>query len=140
MTTVRTTARQGFLLTEAVVSVVLLGALIATAASLQASSARANRSVLLRLRCIAAAQAALDSLAATGEPLAEADVRRLWPGLRVEVRAEPGKGEWAGLTLAIAAARAGGGRGIVVELRRYVDAAKPATAPAGSPGAGRDAP
>jgi Tfp pilus assembly protein PilV len=140
MTTFRTTARRGALLAEVVISVVLLGALITTAASLQSSSARANRNVLLRLRCIAAAQAALDSLTATGEPLAEADVARLWPGLRVEVRTEAGKGDWAGLTLATAAAHADdGGRKVSVELRRYVDT-NTAVPSASSAAAGREAP
>ena len=66
MKTSGTTDRRGFLFTEVVISVVLLGALIATVTSLQASSALANRAMLLRLRCTAAAQASLDSLAATG--------------------------------------------------------------------------
>ena len=113
--------RGGWMLLEACISVLLLGVLVATLLSIEAAAGRANHFHLTKQRCIAAAQATLDGIAATGEALPDADVRRLWPGLRVTVRRAPGEGDWSGLVLVTAVARGpSGGREVTVELRRYV--------------------
>ena len=109
------------MLAEVVISVVLLGVLVATTLSIETAAGRANRFQLTRQRCIAAGQATLESISATGEPLSAKDIERLWPGLTVEVRRTAGTGDWAGLTLVTAVARArSNGRDVAVELRRYV--------------------
>ena len=115
------TQRGGWILMEVMISVVLLGVLLATTLSIEMTAGRVNHFQLTKQRCIAAAQAALDSIAATGEPLPAGDVERLWPGLSVAVRRSPGTGDWAGLTLVTAIARgSSGGKGVTVELRRYI--------------------
>jgi hypothetical protein len=54
---------------------------------------------LVRQRCIAAAQAQLDSLTVTGRPIREADFSRLWPGLVVSIEKLEGTGQWEGMQL-----------------------------------------
>ena len=111
----------GWMLTEVVISVVLLGVLLTTMLSVETTAGRANHFQLTRQRCIAAAQATLECVSATGKPLPAADVVRLWPGLSVAVRRSPGTGDWVGLSLVTAVARGRSGREDVrVELRRYV--------------------
>ena len=60
---------------------------------------RANRAQWARQRCLAAAGAQLDSVAATGKPINPAVFERLWPQLKVSIQTEPGSGDWQGLTL-----------------------------------------
>jgi len=106
---------------EVAISVVLLAVLLATTLSIEMTAGRVNHFQLTKQRCIAAAQGALDSFAATGEPLSREDTERLWPGLSVAARRSPGTGDWAGLTLVTAVARGrSGGKGVTVELRRYI--------------------
>jgi hypothetical protein len=106
---------------EAFISIVLIATLGASYAVLQRSSAALNRTCLARQRCILAAQAQLDCLAATGRTIEDAEVARLWPGVRTEVRRSPGQGLWHGLVLAAATATAEvDGRSIKVELARYL--------------------
>ena len=69
------------MLMEIIIAVFLLGVLI-TAFTLSLSGfARFNRFQLVRQQCVSAAQAELDSIAATGEPIPEEDMKRLWPKL-----------------------------------------------------------
>ena len=106
---------------EIIVSLTVLGILVTVLAVAQSTSAGLNKHILLRRRCLAAGQAQLDSIVATGKPIGEKDLKRLWPGVRVDVRTEPGKGEWVGLTrLQVAAEAIAGGRNIKVALCRYV--------------------
>ena len=113
--------RGGWVLAEAVVSVVLLGLLIGSFTVLQSSAAALNEVQVARQRCILAAQAQLDSLTATGREIEPSEVARCWPGVRTEVRREAGAGDWQGLTLASVTATArAGGRSVQVEFARYL--------------------
>lgn len=111
----------GFMLAEFIVAMTVLGmVLIGLAISLD-GFAKFNRYQLVRQRCIAAAQAQLDSVSATGEPIAEADFERLWPRLNCEVDKSPGAAQWEGTTLVEAAVRGEAhGREVTVVMRRYV--------------------
>lgn len=111
----------GWMLVEIVVSLAVLGILVTTLAVAQSAAGRFNKNILSRRRCLSAGQAQLDSIVATGGPIAEADLKRLWPGVRVELRKEPGKGDWAGLTrFEVTATAAAGEKNIKVTLCRYV--------------------
>lgn len=85
---------KGFLMTEVIVALSLLGLLLVGLALSLNGIARFNRYQLVRQRCIAAAQAQLDSIAATGEPITDEDFKRLWPKLSVSVKRSPGNGQW----------------------------------------------
>lgn len=79
---------------------------------------------MARQQCIAAAQATLESLAATGQRLDEADVQRLWPKMAIEVDQAPGQGDWEGLTrVRVTATRTTRLRSkpVQVHLVRYLD-------------------
>ncbi len=117
----RTRTRGGWMLVEAVVTVALLGMVAAALSVTQAEAGRFNAIQLMRQRCIAAASAQLDSVAATAQELPPAEVSRLWPGVKTQVSRAAGQGQWQGLTLVTAKA-VGDARGHVVsiELARYV--------------------
>jgi len=120
----RARAPGGWIIAEAMVSVSILGLLLAGFSMTQGRLAGFNRAQWLRHRCVLAAEAQLDSIAATGAPIPPADFERLWPGLKSEITRTPGAGDWAGLTRvsAVAGGRAGDRRARV-ELVRYVKGA-----------------
>jgi hypothetical protein len=83
-----------------------------------------NRYQLVRQRCIAAAQAQLDSLSVTGKPIPQEDVMRLWPGLTVSVHESRGTGQWQGTRLArVTAAGTSFRKEVTVSLSRYISSA-----------------
>ena len=88
---------EGFLLTEIVVSMTILGILVAGLALSLHGFAKFNRYQLVRQQCIAAAQAQLESMAATGEPVPDADLGRLWSNLSVSIKRSPGTGQWSAM-------------------------------------------
>ncbi|MHC4155880.1 MAG: type II secretion system protein [Planctomycetota bacterium] len=93
------TKYRGFFITEMVVALTILGILtIGMALSLYGFS-RFNHYQLVRQRCTAAAQAQLDSLMVTGEPVSQQDFNRLWPGLVVSIEKLDGTAQWAGMQL-----------------------------------------
>lgn len=114
----------GWILLETIVSLAILGMLIAGMTVAQEAAGRLNECYLLKQRCLAAAQAQLDSLAATGDGLAQKDLQRLWPGVKLKTQNQPGKGEWSGLTRVQVTASATGGKDrpaqIRVALSRYL--------------------
>jgi len=91
---------KGFFLTEVVVASAILGILFAGLALSLRTFARLNHYELVRQRCIAAAQAELDSLTVTGEPISDEDFKRLWPGLSVSIEKSEATGQWQGMKLA----------------------------------------
>lgn len=114
---------RGFLLTEIIVAMGLLGLLLAGLALSLHGMAKFNRYQLTRQRCIAAAQAQLDSIVTTGGPLGDEDVQRLWPGLRVSYRRSPGAGQWQGLERLEVTARGKSFRKeVTIRLSRYIRA------------------
>lgn len=112
---------QGFVLAELAVSISLLGLILAGLAVSMQGFARLNHYQWTRQRCIAAAEAQLDSLTATGAPIGEAELKRLWPEVEVVTDWEAGTGSWDGLErVRIAATGRTGARNVTVRLERYV--------------------
>ena len=89
----------GFLLVELIVALTVIAILLAGMAFSLNGIAKFNRYQLVRQQCIAAAQAQLDSLTATGRSISEEDFSRLWSGLRVSIKETEGTGQWQGLKL-----------------------------------------
>ena len=89
----------GFLWTEAAVAIIVMGVVLVTFALLLDGFRRFNNYQLVRQRCIAAAGAQLDSITATGKPICDKDIERLWPKLNVSIKKSPGTGQWREMTL-----------------------------------------
>jgi len=125
MNMTRTTGKRrgGWLLTEAILSVVLLGMLTGVVVSIQWQAGRFNHHQLTTQRCLAAGEATLESISATGKPIPEEDLRRLWPGVNLKLRRWPGTGDWEGMTLVTVVATARSHQHeVAVELARYLPA------------------
>ena len=114
---------KGFLMTEVIVAMSLLGLLLAGLALSLNGIARFNRYQLVRQQCIAAAQAQLDSIAATGEPIGDERSERLWPKLSVSVKRSPGTGQWQAMErLEVTASGKSYHRNVQIRLSRYIQA------------------
>ncbi len=112
--------REGFLLTEITVSLIILGMLLAGLALSLHGFAKFNRYQLVRQKCIAAAQAQLESMAATGGPIPDGDLARLWPNLTVSTTKSPGTGQWLGTELVeVTATGKSFRKEIKIQLSRY---------------------
>jgi len=111
----------GWVLTESILSLALLGILLAAIAMAGRSGRDFNQVMLTRQQCVAAAQAQLDSIAATGDTIDDQKVTQLWPGVRVQVERTAGQAQWRDMTLVKATAAAtAGGRNVKIELARYL--------------------
>lgn len=111
----------GFLLTEITVALTILGIILVGLALSLHGFAKFNRYQLARQRCIAAAQAELDSITATGKPISEEDFKRLWPNLSVSIKTSAGTGQWQGMKLVEVTANGRSFRKQVkVQLCRYI--------------------
>jgi len=112
---------KGYLLTEIIVSIVILGVLILAFTLSLNGFARFNRVQLVRQQCTAAAQAQLDSIVTTGKPIPDEDFRRLWPRLNVSIKQSDGTGQWQGLNLVeVEANGMGFSQPVKVRLSRYI--------------------
>ena len=112
---------RGFLLTELMVSLVVLGFILTCLALSLNGFRKFNHYQLVRQRCISAAQAELDSIAATGREISEEDFKRLWPGLSISVEKTAGTGQWKGLELVSVKAKGKSfNNDVEVELSRYI--------------------
>jgi type II secretory pathway pseudopilin PulG len=113
--------RRGWALVEAIIALGLLSMVATILALTQSDAGRFNAVQLARQRCIAAAQAQLDSISAGGRELPPGEVARLWPGLKTGVSRSPGQGQWQGLTLVrVQADGVARDRPVSVVLARYV--------------------
>ena len=83
----------GFLLAEMTVSLTILAMLLASVAFSLNGIAKFNSYQLVRQQCVAAAQAELDSLSATGKSIPDEDVRRIWPRINVSIEKSAGLGK-----------------------------------------------
>ncbi len=111
----------GFLLTEIIVALSVLGLLLGGLGVSLAGFARFNRYQLTRQQCIAAAQAQLESITATSKPIPDQEFTRLWPGLAVSIREIPGVGQWQGLTLVeVTASDKSRRKSADVQMSRYI--------------------
>jgi type II secretory pathway pseudopilin PulG len=113
---------RGFLFAELIVSLSLLGLIIAGLAVSMNGFTMVNDYQWARQRCTAAAQAQLDSIVATGRPIEPPELRRLWPGVEVSLERAPGAVPWEGLELIqVTATTQPGSRKVTVRLARYVE-------------------
>jgi len=111
----------GFLMTELIVALTLLGLIFAGLAVSMHGFGAFNRYQWARQQCLAAAQAQLDSVAARGTPIDSAQCERLWPGVTISVQQAPGMGQWEGLQrIEVTATAPAGPRQTTVALARYV--------------------
>ncbi len=112
---------RGFLLAEVMVAIGLLGLIVAGLGISLAGMTRFNGAQWGRQQCIAAAQAQLDSLTATGRLLNDEDIARLWPDVILTTEQAPGEGQWHGLELVqVSATIKAHPRQATVRLARYV--------------------
>ena len=113
----------GWMIIEMMVALGILTMLVVGLAQTQYLVQKFNAIQLARMRCVAAGQAQLDSIAATGRPIADAELKRLWPGIRAVVEQFPGEEEWTGLTLVkVTTSRTAKGPEVKVQLARYLAA------------------
>ena len=113
----------GFLMTELVVAMAVLITVLACMALSLKVFRGVNEYQLTRQRCISGAQAQLDCITVTGEPISEKDMQRLWPGMSVEIKQSDGSGQWQGLKLfKVRATAKAGHKDVTVELARYLAA------------------
>ena len=112
--------RRALLLTELMVALAVLGTLMVGLALTLHSVRRFHQVLGVRQQCMAAAQAQIDSLMATGLAIDPNRIATLWPRLKVETEIRPGEGQWKGLDLVRARASGPSGPRIVtVTLARY---------------------
>jgi len=90
---------EGFVLTEMTVSLTLLAMLLAVLASSLYGIAKFNHYQLVRQKCIAAAQAQIESIAVTGEAISDDDIADLWSNVSVSSEKSPGTGQWESMEL-----------------------------------------
>jgi len=111
----------GFLLAEIIVALTVTAMLLAGLAFSMNGMAKFNRYQLVRQQCIAAAQAEIDSLTATGKPIEDEDFSRIWPQLSVSVEKSAGDDQWQGLELVnVTASGNSFHKEVKIELSRYI--------------------
>ena len=112
---------RGYLFAEMATALAVLGVLLVGFAVSLDGFRRFNHYQLVRQRCIAAAQAHLDSITERGKPVGDEDFKRLWPKLTVSIQESPGIEQWKGLMLV--EVMVGGqsfNRQVQVKLSRYI--------------------
>ena len=116
----------GFLFAEIAVSLTVMAMLLAGVAFSLNGMAKFNHYQLIRQQCIAAAQAELDSLTATGKPIDDEDFSRIWPRLSVSIEKTAGQGQWQGMQLAkVTTSGKYFRKQVIIELSRYISSNEP---------------
>jgi hypothetical protein len=113
---------KGYLFAELVTGFAIFGILLVSLGILLHGLAKFNLCQVVRQQCVAAAQAQLDSISATGQPVSENDFNRLWPKINVTIEQSEGTGQWKGLKLV--RAKTSGmsfNSHVKVELARYIE-------------------
>jgi type II secretory pathway pseudopilin PulG len=117
--------KTGWTLVETLVGLSILTMLLLGLTVTQTTLGRMNDRQMVKQRCLAAAESQLDSLAATGRAIPQAEVERLWPGLRLRAERSEGAGDWTGLVLlTVTASGDSHGLPVRVVLARYVPAGR----------------
>lgn len=118
----------GFIFAEIAVSLTIMAMLLAGIAFSMNGIAKFNHYQLIRQQCIAAAQAELDSLTATGKPINDDDFSRIWPQLNVSIEKSTGKGQWQ-VTQLVKVTTTGRylRKHVFIELSRYIAKNEPLT-------------
>jgi len=111
----------GFLFAEMTVSLTVIAMLLAGVAFSLNGIAKFNHYQLIRQQCIAAAQAELDSLTATGKQIKDEDFSRVWPQLNVSIEKSAGQRQWQGAQL-VKVTTTGKylRKQVTIELSRYI--------------------
>jgi len=110
----------GFLMTELIVAMTVLIVILACIALSLRAFRKINNYQLTRQQCISAAQAQLDCIAASGRPIDEQDLKRLWPKISIEIKQSDGINQWQGLKLVkVKATAKADNKGVSIELTRY---------------------
>ena len=113
----------GYLLTEMIVSMSVLAILLIGLALSLDGFRRFNHYQLVRQRCIAAAEAELDSITVTGRQIPAEDFEQLWPKLSVSVEQSDGAGQWSGMKFVeVTASGNSFNKQVKVRLCRYISA------------------
>jgi type II secretory pathway pseudopilin PulG len=111
----------GYLLTELMVAMAILVVILACMAMALKTFKKINDCQLTRQQCIAAAQAQLDCIAVTGEPISEKDFKRLWPKINFQIEQSNGAGQWQGMKLVkVNATAKADNKDVSVELARFL--------------------
>ena len=122
----------GLMMTELIVSLAVLGMIMAAFAISLDGFRRLNYYHFTKQRCVSAAQATLDSIAVTGKAIDENDMNRLWPGIIVKIEESEGMDQWKGLKLiSVTAQKTIGNKNVEVRLSRYVPTSDIAISKAG---------
>jgi type II secretory pathway pseudopilin PulG len=116
----KNTRYNGYLLTELLVAMTVLAVILVCIALSLNAFGRINNYQLTRQQCISAAQSELDCIAATGRPIDEQDLKRLWPKMSVEIKQSDGINQWQGLKLVkVKATAKADNKNVSIELARY---------------------
>ena len=116
----------GFPFAEISVGLTVMAMLLAGVAFSMNGIAKFNHYHLVRQQCIAAAQAELDSLTATGKPIEDEDYSRIWPQISVSIEKTAGQGQWQGAQL-VKVTTSGKylRKQVIIELSRYISRDEP---------------
>ena len=107
---------------ELLTGIALIGLILAGLGVSMHAFSRFNEYQWARQRCIAAAQAQLDSITATGQSIGPEEMKRLWSNVEVSVHTTPGTGPWDGLErVQVTATAQPGPKPVTVRLGRYVN-------------------
>jgi hypothetical protein len=87
------------MMTELIVAMIVLAMIMVAFAISLDGFGRLNHYYFTRQRCVAAAQATLDSIAATGSSIDEGNLKRLWPDIDIRIDETEGTGQWKELKL-----------------------------------------
>jgi type II secretory pathway pseudopilin PulG len=87
------------MMTELIVAMIILAMIMVAFAISLDGFGRLNHYYFTKQRCVAAAQAVLDSIAATGKPINETNLKRLWPDVDIRIDENEGIGLWEGLRM-----------------------------------------
>ena len=106
---------------ELVVSLGLLGLIITILSGQLILFSRFNDYQLVRQHCTSAAQAEIESISMTGQPIDPEQFGNLWPDVDISIKKTDGKGQWNGLKLIKVNAEADSyNRKVKVQLNRYI--------------------
>ena len=111
----------GFSVPECMIALSVLGMMAGMGAYAFSQAGQSNQRHTAKRQCLAAAEAQLESIAQTGEPLPADELSRLWPGVDVSLDLRPGQGHWEGTVRYTATARSTREAGVAVTLERYVE-------------------
>jgi type II secretory pathway pseudopilin PulG len=112
---------KGIFTAELIVSLTVMGMLLVGLSLSLYGIAKFNRFQLVKQQCVAAAQAQLDSISVTGQPVSDDEFKKLWPKINAAIEQSDGTGQWEGLKL-VRAKTSGMSfdSRVNVELSRYI--------------------